>query len=87
MKSLALGGRNRWKDYIDLYFIIKDHFSVEEISKKSRQIFGGEFNEKLFRAQLSYFADIDYTEKVEFLKGFEINDETVKKQLTDFALQ
>lgn len=86
MKAFALGMRAKWKDYVDLYFIIKDHYSLEEISKKAEQIFGNEFNEKLLRVQLSYFKDVDYKEKVIFMPGFEVSENTIKKKLIKFSL-
>ena len=86
MKAYALGRRAKWKDYVDLYFVMKDCYDIHKVIKKTGHIFGSEFNEKLFRAQLSYFKDIDYTEKVDYLKGFEVDDEIVKKELTDFSL-
>jgi len=67
MKAYALGRRSKWKDYVDLYFILKDYFTVEQISKKACEIYDQLFSEKLFRAQLSYFDDIDYSESVEYL--------------------
>ena len=87
MKAFALGGRNKWKDYIDLYFILKDHFSIDEVSKKAKQLFVGEFNEKIFRNQLAYFEDINYAEQVEFMPGFEVSDEIVRNKLTEFSLE
>lgn len=66
MKAYALGRRSKWKDYVDLYFLLKQ-FSIQQISKKATEIFGELFSEKLFRAQLSYFDDIDYTESVDFM--------------------
>lgn len=39
MKAYALGRRAKWKDYVDLYFIIKDYFSLAEISQKATEIF------------------------------------------------
>lgn len=86
MKAYALGMRNKWKDYVDLYFIIKDFHSIEEIIKKTREIFKDEFNERMFRTQLSYFKDINYQEKIIWLKGFETKDEVIKKALTEFSL-
>lgn len=86
MKAHALGGRAKWKDYVDMYYIIKDHFSVKQISNRAEGIFKGEFNEKLFRGQLSYFKDIDYSEKVAYLKGFKVADSVIKKALIDFSL-
>ena len=67
MKAYALGGRAKWKDYVDLYFIMKDHYSIKEIIKKADELFGSSFNGRFFRQQLSYFDDINYSEKVEFL--------------------
>ena len=87
MKAFALGQRSKWKDYVDLYFIIKSYYSVLEISRQGKKLFGNEFNEKLFRTQLGYFDDISYAEAVEFLPGFEVGDETVKKALVEFSLQ
>lgn len=86
MKAFALGQRAKWKDYVDLYFIIKDYFPVSEISEKANQLFGGNFNEKLFRSQLAYFEGIDYAEQVDFMPGFKVFDETVKEKLIEFSL-
>jgi hypothetical protein len=86
MKSYALGRRSKWKDYVDLYFILKKYHSLNDIIEKSKEIFGLEFNEKIFRTQLSYFEDIDYSEEVSFMEGWEVNDETIKNNLTEFIL-
>ncbi|MEK7213509.1 MAG: nucleotidyl transferase AbiEii/AbiGii toxin family protein [Patescibacteria group bacterium] len=87
MKAFALGQRAKWKDYVDLYFIIKNNFSISKISEKGREIFGSVFNEKLFRSQLAYFEGINYKEVVEFLPGFEIRDEIIKEKLIEFSLE
>ena len=86
MKLFALGRRAKWKDYVDLYFIIKDFHSVSEIIKQAESMFGNEFNEKICREQLAYFKDINYSEKVNYLKGFEVSDRTIKKELINFSL-
>jgi len=85
MKAYALGGRNKWKDYVDLYYLLKDHFSIDEISDKANEIFNGAFNAKLFRQQLSYFDDVNYEEKVFFLSGFEVNDDEIRSFLTEVS--
>ncbi|PIP28089.1 MAG: hypothetical protein COX29_03095 [Candidatus Moranbacteria bacterium CG23_combo_of_CG06-09_8_20_14_all_35_22] len=87
MKAFALGQRAKWKDYVDLYFIMKDFHTCKEIAKKAEELFGGEFNEKLFRIQLAYLDDVNYDEKVEYLLGFEVDDEVVKKALIEFSLE
>ncbi|MDP2693154.1 MAG: nucleotidyl transferase AbiEii/AbiGii toxin family protein [bacterium] len=87
MKSYALGRRAKWKDYVDLYFIMKNYCDINGIIKRAKQIFGTEFNEKMFRAQLSYFKDIDYTEKIIYMKGFLISDGIIKKELQKNSLE
>ncbi len=86
MKAYALGMRAKWKDYVDLYFIIKDFHSLSEIVKQAESIFKNEFNEKIFRTQLAYFEDISYSEEVRYLKGFEVSDRIIKKELINFSL-
>jgi hypothetical protein len=85
MKAYALGGRAKWKDYVDLYFIMKDQYTLKEVSKRAKEIFKTFFNEKLFREQLSYFKDIDYSEKLEYI-GTEIKDEVIKEFLIENAI-
>ncbi len=86
MKAFALGRRAKWKDYVDLYFILKANHTVSEIAIEGVEIFGNEFNEKIFRTQLAYFEDIDYSEQVIYKKGFAVNDEVIKKALIEFSL-
>ncbi|GHT22561.1 hypothetical protein AGMMS4957_12910 [Bacteroidia bacterium] len=87
MKAFALGRRSKWKDYVDLYFLLRDFFTLKEISDEAEKIFGDEFSEKLFRGQLAFHKDIDYTEPVVFLPGFEVGAEEVKAFLIDKSLQ
>jgi hypothetical protein len=75
------------KDYVDLFFLLRGRFSLPEISDRAETVFGVEFSAKLFRSQLSYHKDIDYSEKVDFMPGFEIAPETVKAFLIDKALE
>lgn len=87
MKAYALGRRAKWKDYVDLFFIIKLHYTIKQISKKASEYFGDLFSEKLFRQQLIFFDDIDYSEEVEFMQGFEVSPEEVKAFLIDVATE
>jgi len=86
MKAFALGMRAKWKDYVDLYFIIRDYHPLADIAKQAELIFAGSFNEKLLRQQLSYFDDINYKEPVVFKPGFAVPDEEVRRALTDYSL-
>ncbi len=84
MKAYALGRRSKWKDYIDLYFIISQYHTIHEIAKRASSIFGELFSEKQFRAQLCYFEDVDYSEDVIFINK-EIPNEKIRAYLTDQA--
>ncbi|MBN2698977.1 MAG: nucleotidyl transferase AbiEii/AbiGii toxin family protein [Bacteroidales bacterium] len=80
MKAYALGRRAKWKDYADLFFILRDHYSIEEIKEEAIKNFGGLFSEKLFREQLAFHKDIDYSEAVEYTSESP-SDEEIKKFL------
>jgi len=67
MKAYTIGRRNELKDYVDLFFLLRDYFTLEEIEKRAVIIFGNLFSEKLFRAQLIYFNDVDWTQKIDFM--------------------
>ncbi len=87
MKAYALGHRSKWKDYVDLYFILKDYYNFKEICNEADKIFGQLFNEKLFKSQLNYFVGINYTEEIEYMPGYEVEEQTVKNFLTEIALE
>ncbi len=86
MKAYTLGERAKWKDYVDLFFILKNYFSLKEVVQKTNKIFKDGFNEKLFRVQLTYFDDINYDEEIEYMVNEPTKDE-IKKFLTGIALQ
>ncbi len=86
MKAYALGRRAKWKDYVDLYFIIRDYHSLDDIIKKTKEIFGTEFNVNMFKSQLSYFDDVSYNEEVVYKKGFEVSNKEIQKKLIEYSL-
>ncbi len=86
MKAYALCQRAKWKDYVDLYFIMQRFHSYQEVVACARKYFGGEFNEKLFRIQLGYFDDVNYEEDVEYMPGFAVPDNDVKTALREISL-
>lgn len=84
MKAFALGMRAKWKDYVDLYFILKDHHTFEEIAARADELFGTWFNAKLFRQQLTYYNDVNYKEQIEYLVAAATQEE-IEKYLTEIA--
>lgn len=87
MKAYALGRRSKWKDYVDLYFLLSDHFTITDITDCATQLFGELFSEKMFRSQLCYFDDIDYTEAVDWLIPNHPADDEIKQALMEIAVQ
>lgn len=67
MKAYALGRRSQWKDYVDLFFLLKFELSIDDIIAKAKQLFSNQFNTKLFREQLCYFKDIDLAETIDYI--------------------
>ena len=67
-------------------FLLNNHFTIEEVSKKAKSLFEGGYSEKNFRQQLSYFEDIDYSEPVQWVQD-PVTDETIKLSLTNLALK
>lgn len=65
-KAYALNRRNSWRDYLDLYVILKNKtVDLNEIVAEAQKIYGEIFNEKLFLAQLVYTEDISQKEAEE----------------------
>ena len=87
MKAYALGRRSKWKDYVDLYFLLKNYLSLEDLSSQAKNIFGGGFNERVFREQLCYFDDVDRSETVEYMDpSFSPDDSEIERFLTEVAV-
>jgi len=84
MKALAMTRRSKWKDYVDMYFLLQ-RFSFMDITKRSAELFYPVFDEKSFRMALDYFEDIDYTEEVDYLTD-QIPRETVQDFLSEIAI-
>lgn len=62
-KAYTIGRRGSFKDYIDIYFILKEKIIIlEEIIKMAEKKYGDDFNARLFLEQLIYLEDIQDTE-------------------------
>lgn len=67
-KASTLGHRGQWRDYVDLFVLIKEKIlPLEKIMGLAKKKFGGQFNEVLFLEQLVYFEDLQIS-KTRFLK-------------------
>ena len=66
-KAYVIGRRPEYRDYMDLFVILKNGFSLKRVIVDAKEKFAGEFSEKLFLSQLIYFEDLkDFT--VELIK-------------------
>lgn len=67
-KAYTLGRRPIWRDYVDIFFLLKGGFvTLESLIKDAQKKFGVEFACKLFLEQLTYYRDIqDF--KIEFVE-------------------
>lgn len=67
-KAFTIGRRPLWRDYVDLFFILKkDFIDIAKIIKLAQKKFDIEFNPRLFLNQLTYFKDLRET-KISFVK-------------------
>jgi len=79
MKAFALNFRGTLKDYIDIYFLLKDkHTTLAAIKENAEKKYGNEFNFRLFIEQIFYLKDVK-REKIEF-----IAQEPSEKKMQDF---
>jgi len=86
MKAYALSRRSKWKDYVDLYFLLRFKLSMEELIEKTKEIFSSHFNSRLFREQLCYFDDMDYSEAIEYM-DYAPDDREIKEFLEAIAVR
>ena len=76
-KAYTLGRRPIWRDYVDLFFIIKKGHGLKKIIHDAWKKFTGLFSEKLFLGQLIYFGDL-HNFKIDFL-GEDFQSLEIKK--------
>lgn len=76
-KAHAIGRRGEWRDYVDLYFAIKNGFPLKNVIEGAEKKFSDSFSKKLFLSQLTYYRDIkDFT--IDFI-GKEVSKKEIEK--------
>ena len=86
MKAYALGRRGKWKDYVDMYILLKE-YSIKDIIREAKDIYGTIFSERMFLQQLCYFKDIDYTEEVIWRIDNPPSDKEIENFLIDISVK
>ena len=81
-KAFTIGRRGTWRDYVDLFFLLKEKgISLSRIMKLAKTKFKEEFNERLFLEQLVYFKDLGKF-KISFISK-KYSENEIKKCLVD----
>lgn len=58
-KAYTIGRRGEYRDYFDLYVILKNGYTnLKKIIPAAKKVYGSLFDEKLFLGQLVYFGDM-----------------------------
>lgn len=58
-KAYAIGRRGEYRDYFDLYTILKNNYiGLDDLISETKKVFGSIFDEKIFLEQLVYFEDL-----------------------------
>lgn len=85
-KAHTIGRRAAWRDYADLFYLLKNKLTtLEKIIKDAKKKFNGEFVEAQFLEQLCYFKDMAISpiewigstyspEEIELFLGNEVKD-------------
>ncbi len=79
MKAYSVGRRATYKDYIDLYTVVKEEITtLEEIIETCNKKFEEKFDKRIFLEQLVYLEDIE-KKNIQFL-----NNEVEQKEIQSF---
>lgn len=85
-KAYTLGRRPAWRDYVDLFFLLKNkHLTLDDIIKDAQKKFKSGFAPKLFLEQLTYYEDIKEF-KIEFI-GQKCPPQQIQKFLKKSVLE
>lgn len=58
-KAYTIGRRGAWRDYVDIFAILRRGLRLEDIIADAEKRFGEYFNAKLLLEQLTFFEDIN----------------------------
>lgn len=82
MKAFSIGKRLSYKDYVDWYFMLKEHHvELNDVITTAERKFGNDFNDRLFLGQLASLEDI-HEQPIDFLRDH-ISHETVRTFLIE----
>lgn len=79
MKFSAITSRQAMKDYVDLYFILKN-FDLEDLLNLSEKKFSNQLDKNLILKSMVYFDDIDQ-EEIMYKNNNNVSFEEIKKSL------
>ena len=81
-KAHTIGRRATWRDYFDLFYILKNRlYTIDEIEINAKKKFGVEFSFEHFLSQLTYYDDL-----TEFNLKF-VDHSYSKNDIKDFLIE
>jgi hypothetical protein len=85
-KAYTVGRRAQWRDYVDLFYILKHNIlTLDTVTTNAKKKYGPEFNMRLFLEQLVYWGDVE-SFSVKFLRNKYSTDE-IQEYLRNTAKQ
>ncbi|MEK7091054.1 MAG: nucleotidyl transferase AbiEii/AbiGii toxin family protein [Patescibacteria group bacterium] len=58
-KANTIGRRGTWRDYVDIYFLLKERIvTLDQMTKEAKLRFKEEFDQRRFLSQLTYTRDL-----------------------------
>lgn len=57
-KAYTIGRRGAWRDYFDLFVLLRAGLKLDRVIAEAQKRFGSSFNPKLFLQQLTFYEDI-----------------------------
>ncbi len=80
-KAFTVGRRGAFRDYVDLFFLLKSHTLLQRIISDAQKKYGSMFEEKLFLEQLDYMDDVNDL-SIEFIDS-EVSKDEIQAFLHD----
>ncbi|KKP40494.1 MAG: hypothetical protein UR28_C0001G0004 [Candidatus Peregrinibacteria bacterium GW2011_GWF2_33_10] len=84
-KAHTIGRRAQYRDYVDLYFLIKNGVDFKKLINDSIKKFTNSFNTKLFFGQLTYLDDLKDIGEIKFLDNKEITKNDIECFFNDLV--
>lgn len=85
-KAYTIGRRGEYRDYFDLYTILKKNYiNLNKLIPTAKKVYGSLFDEKLFLGQIVYFGDILNFEVIPIDKTSLVSPDKIRSYFEDLV--